>query len=101
MDSQSLNSTWDPGLSIFLLACPYPLERLGFRWISGREIAPRLQEEVGPIRQKHRGRKHKNHRQTVNKGLAVQGLASFQGFITHNTEAEFVNMGKIFKGTNG
>lgn len=38
-------------------------------------------------------------RQLVNKG--VQGLPSFQYFITKNTETELVNMGKILKGING
>ena len=32
----------------------------------------------------HKGGKQKNRRQTVNKGVAVQGLASFQCFITHH-----------------
>lgn len=49
----------------------------------------------------HEGERQKNHRQTVNTGVAVEGLASFQCFITHNTETKFVNMGEIFKGTNG
>lgn len=49
----------------------------------------------------HEGGRQKNHRQTVNTGVVLEGLASFQCFITHNTETKFVNMGEIFKGTNG
>lgn len=49
----------------------------------------------------HKGGQQKNCRPTVKKGVAVRGLASFQCLITHNTETEFANMEKIFKGTNG